>query len=421
MIALHQARRHDAHHTLVPPRSAQHEKRRQHFQALHLSDGLFEDQSLHILTFAVQLVQSRSDGRPFILVVGEQQAQRRRRVAQAAGGIEARRDAEGDRSGIDGTTAPRDLAEGPQSRPRPDGEKLQPLSHIQAVLAPEWGQIGYGPYGHQIEEGFERLGDGVRGRGRQAYVKGMKDLEGQAHATQVVVGISPPHLVYEGAVRQLCSRLMVVDDDHIQAQVPSQSNLVGVVDPAVHGHEKGESSGGDALDGSSRESESFSEAAGQIRLCVHAEGTESQDHQCRCCDTICIVVAVYDYPVALFDRHRQPIDHTLHVCEQERVGYRDRALEKGSSLRRVDETPPGKDGGHRERQGQIPSQPLRGRPGVGSHLPGDILRFSHVVNYSSRPGWVRRPPPRTDVTSARPSAVTHIARRWSIVRDDQSG
>lgn len=264
---------------------------------------------------AVQFVELSGYRVRFRLAVREQKAERDRRVGQPAGGVQSRSQAEGDSSRIDRSRAARHLRQGPQTGPGADGDQFEALSHIVPILASQSGEVRDGADRHQVQQFVQRRRQVVYGSRSSAHMKSVHDLESETDAAQVAVRIGPHGRMDEMAVWEDRTRLMMVDDHHLQAQVPGQGHLIRVVDAAVDGHEHRRLAGGDGLHRGPREPVPFFEAAGEVPLGFQAQAAQSQDHESGGRHPVGIVVAVDHDAAAPVDGLRYHLHRLVHVPE----------------------------------------------------------------------------------------------------------
>ncbi len=266
VVALDEPGGDDAHHPLVPVLAGEDDDRRRWTGALDALDSLLEDLSLHVLARAVQLVKLLGQRGRLLFVFGEQQAQRRRRIGQPAGRVQTGSQAVGDGSRVGGAGAAGYPGESPQTDALPDGDELEALANVVAVLTRQRGQIGDGTDGDQVEQTFELFRQPVGCSPPPPDVKPMQHLERQADAAEGPVRVLARHLVDEMTIGEDGPRLMVIDHHDVQTALPCERDFVRVVDTAVHGDEQTRSTRRDGLDRHSGEAVSFLEPAGQIPI-----------------------------------------------------------------------------------------------------------------------------------------------------------
>ncbi len=188
-VTVDEARGDDADHALVPALARGHEHAvaaLERAAALDLGGGGAQDRVLDPLALAVALLDLLGQRLGLVARGREQQVERERGVAEAAGGVDARREAEAE---IGRAHARRIDARArhqrAQARPIGLGEAPHPAAHERAVLVGERHDVGDRGERDEIGELVERR----RQRGRVAAVTArperLRELEHDARAAQV--------------------------------------------------------------------------------------------------------------------------------------------------------------------------------------------------------------------------------------------
>jgi hypothetical protein len=126
-------------------------------------------------------------------------------------------------------------------------------------------------------------------------------------------------LVYQMTVRKAWSRLMMVDDHHLQARLPGESHLVRVIHPAIHRDKNTCPARGYGLYGRAREPISLFEAAGQIPVDVCSELAKSQQQQSSGGDAVGVIVSVHHDLSPCVQSGKEGAHDGAHVGEEEGV------------------------------------------------------------------------------------------------------
>ena len=183
MVTLLEARGGDADDAGVPARGADHDSgvARGIERARELRLGLLEDVFLDGAAFAVLRVEAGGDGVGAHGVVGEEQLQRVLRGAEAAGGVQARAEAEADIRRTERRAQSAHFDERAQPDPARLRELEEPAFHERPVFLHEWHEVGHGAARHVVEMRAQ-----LEVRERAAFEQGMGGFENEAHAAEVV-------------------------------------------------------------------------------------------------------------------------------------------------------------------------------------------------------------------------------------------
>ena len=273
-----------------------------------LRNRFAEDPLLDLLALAVQLLQPRREPRRFLAIVGEQQLERRRRMAEPSGRVDPRREPEPDRAGVDDRGIDvRRAHQRLQTGLLRSRERAQAGARKRAVLVEERHDVG--DRGERDE--VEVLVDVCPKRAEQ--------LVGDAGAAELREGIARRARRDDRAVRKRLAGTVVVGHDHVEAERLRARDLLDRGDPAVDGQDERAALLGEPLDRLTGEPVALVETAREMPVDVRPELAERR-HRERCrADPVDVVVAVDADPLARRDRCSDPVACGRGVAEQLRV------------------------------------------------------------------------------------------------------
>src|SRR5581483_10375729 len=282
---------------------------------------LAEDPLLDRLALAVQLLELVGDAARLVLVLGEQELERSGRSAEAAGGVDARREPEADGALVDGRWIDASRAhQRAQARPRRRREPAQAGERERAVLVDERDDVGDRRQRDEVELPREALLVAAEQR--------LGELVDDAGTAELRERVLRRPRRDDGAVRQRVAGAVVVGDDHVEPRGPRLAHLVDRRDPAVDGDDEAAALGRQARERLAGDAVALLEAARQVPVDLGAELAEGQDGERGRADAVDVVVAVDADPGAGGDRRTDPLARLAHVAEQERIVARRFAREE---------------------------------------------------------------------------------------------
>ena len=182
--------------------------------------------TLQGLAGPVGLLQQSGDVFRFRAVRGQEQVDAEFRVSQAAGGVQARREAEGDVVGGDGSVEAGGGDQGFQAWPGRFTDPAEAFTDDDPVLVPQGNDIRHGRQGGKIQALLHACHT----------LEGLADLERHAGAAQVREGIIPQQRVHDHVRFGNDFRgLVMVGDDHREAELLREGDLLHIGNAAVHG------------------------------------------------------------------------------------------------------------------------------------------------------------------------------------------
>jgi hypothetical protein len=290
--ALDQVARDEAHHARMPTRIGDHDGRR---GGVDLRQGALEHGVLDALAFAVVLVEAGRDLARTRLRGRRQELEAQIGLAEPPGGVEARRQAEGDVACGGCVGEPSERQRRAHARPGGGAHPLEAHLDQRAVLPQQRRHVG---------DRADRGEVGVRQRvvEAEATMDGPQQVVGDAGARQLgqpATGGRRPSGVHDQAVGQTFARRVVVADDDLDTGRLQRLDLGQVADAAVDGEQQvgpgrvlGHAVGMDAV--------AVAEAVRDERRDLRAQRAEAQGEHGRPGDPVGVVVAVdADAPAAL--------------------------------------------------------------------------------------------------------------------------
>ena len=220
--ALGDARRDDAYDALVPGRRRQDERRRR--RVGDHSATAAEDGGLDGLTLLVELVEAQRHGQRRLAIGAAQQFERQRRILEAAGGVEPRRQAKADGAGV----------EPPGRRPRPPGGPPARGAANCAAGPARWGEhavlvderhyVGDGADGDHVAErpqGQRHLDGASPG----FFEEGVRKLEGDPDPGKLRARVAGQFRGDDDAVGRRALHLVMIGDDDVHAELAGRAPL----------------------------------------------------------------------------------------------------------------------------------------------------------------------------------------------------
>ena len=230
-----------------------------------------------LLALAVQRIELLRELAAAVLVARHQQFERELRVGDAAGGVEARAEPVadvlgGERDGVDA----RDLHQRAQAGAARARDRGQAGAHEAAVLVDERRHVADGAERGDIEVGVgvERAAAGVVQRGARRGTRGRPSRARagrRARAEQLRVD-------ERVRVGQHGRHGVVVEDDHVHAELARARDLVDRAGAAVGGDEQRRAVAVQRFDGGDVQAVALAEAVGHVR---HRRGAERRERLAR--------------------------------------------------------------------------------------------------------------------------------------------
>ena len=291
-MALDEPRRDDADDSRVPSLPGDHQRCRVKLGGAGRV-GREEDALLGLATVAVEVVELLGDLGGALAVVGQHQLEGGVGAAEAAGGVDARSQAEARALGIHvGRVERRDAHQRPQARPLGAGQLGQPLPGDATVLAPQRHHVAHRRQAREVE-----ILLGVPPSRRSA--QRLRQLEHHTGRAQLRRGLRAQPGMDDRAVGQPLGGAMVIGDHHLQPEPPGRRHLVHGGDPAVHGDQQAGSGARELAHRALREPVPLV-ATGQPPDRVGAERAQGADHHRRGADPVHVVVPEHRHPRAGF-------------------------------------------------------------------------------------------------------------------------
>ena len=344
-------------------------------RSLRQLDRLVQDALVERLAARVQRLELAGDAGRLLRVVGEEQAQAVPRVADAAGGVEPRRQNEPHVPGPQRPPRePGGLDQGAQPRPARLGQHLQAVAHENAVLAHERHDVRHGRERHVVQEVERHVGRQPEGRHQR-----LGELEGDPRAAQVLVlggAVGAPRIEHGRGRGEGLAGEVVVGHDHLASRGARRAHRLQRRDAAVAGDDEARAYALRLREARGAEVVAVAQPVGHERVHRGARAPEHPREQRRPALAIHVIVAVHEDrdPAAHGGRHQR--DGRAHVRPGERVAQ---ALELGPQERLSDlrggEATLHQDGRERlgdaeiggERRDELRVRPVRERPAGGDH------------------------------------------------------
>ena len=295
-------------------------------------------------------------------------------AVEAAGGVEARGEAEADRALVDaaGVDA-RDVHQRLQAGLAGAGEPAQARAHEPAVLARERDDVGDGGERDQVEVLVGRVGVLPRA-GQQR----LGELVGDAGRAQVGARVAAEPRVHDRGVgqRAVGARRVVVGDHHLHPGRARGGDLGDRRDRAVDGDQQVGAARGEPLDGGGGEPVAVVDAARQVPVDVGAQRAQRAHEDRGRGDAVDVVVAVDGDARAPADVAEDDPGRLAQPAERlERM--RLLGVEEAPRGGRIAQPAPHEHLREHVRDAQLAAQPLRG----GEVVRGDLeagVRAAHA-------------------------------------------
>ena len=304
-------------------------------------------------------------------------------MAEAPRRVEARREPEADRAGVEGCRVDaRDLHQRPQAgllRPR---ERPQPGDREPPVLVDERDDVGDRRDRDEIEVPLQRLRAGAEQR--------LAELVDDAGAAELPERIRRLAVrADQRAVGQVLPGPVMVGDDDLEPAGPCGGDLVDRGDAAVDRQDEAASLVGKPLERRLAHAVALVEAARQVPFRVGAELAQDQDRERGRRDAVGVVIAVDADPAAVRDRGADRRARGFHVAECEGIVLRQRALEKRPRPGRVAVAAAGEHDGGRRGDAELRREPLNGLTAAVLDSPAAVVhRAVHATEAPGRIGGV---------------------------------
>ena len=247
--------------------------------------------------------------------LGEQQVQRRARVAEPAGRVDPRREAEPHLPGVDRRRVD----------PRHAHQRLQP-GLLRARERAQAGDRERAVLAHQrYHVGDRRERDEVDVPAQDVCVRPeqcLPELVRDAGPAQFAKRIRRRARGDDRAVRQLLGRPVMVGDDHVQAELARAADLLDRGDPAVDGEHEPAAFIRETFERAAVDAVALVEPARQVPFHLRTELAQDEDGEHRGADAVDVVVAVHADSLPRRHGGANACDRNLHVAEQERIVQR---------------------------------------------------------------------------------------------------
>ena len=333
---------------------------------LDLVEGGAQDALLDGLALTVQLLELEGEPPRVVGVLGEQQLECGLRPAEAARGVDARRQAEADRTLVAGCRV--DACDGHQrAEPRPLRlrETPEPGEGQRPALVDERDDVGDGRERDDIEVAVE---EGVA-RPEERLCE-LPDDGSPAEALERIVALERGH---DGAVGKGLAGPVVVGDHDLEAEVTCSRHLLDRGDPAIHGENELNAFTSQTRQRLAGQSVSLLEARGQVPRRVSAELAEQEDGQCGGADPVGVVVAVDADAGAARDSGPDCGDGLPRVAERVRIVSRQGPLEEGAGGCGIGVAAPDEHRRRRPAEAELGREQARLLSVGGRKLPGGVL------------------------------------------------
>jgi hypothetical protein len=289
---------------------------------LGLGDGLDEHALLDLAAVGVGLVEVRGERAGLGEARGAEELEADGGVVEAAGGVDAGAEMEADLAGAHGPFGLEvsDFLEGADAGALGVGERVEAVANEDAVGSGEGDDVADGGERDEVHERLERgLAAGVEpAEGAKRAPERHHEVEGDAGGAQGLGGVLAAGLVGiedgDGG-RQRGGNGVVVDDDHVHAELAGACDLGDAGDAAVERDEEPGPLAGDALDGAGVESVPLVDAVRNVGLRWSADGVEEEGEERGGADAVDVVVAVEGDLLSLDDGAGEPLHgggHALH-------------------------------------------------------------------------------------------------------------
>ena len=248
-------------------------------------------------------------------IVREQQLRRGADLPESARGVQPRRERKADVRRRDALAAETRLVQKRAQTGARVGFKLfEPALYDIAVFAHE---------GHHVRDRADRDKVGVAAQNAlRVALQRAEQLERHADAREIVVRIVAVRALVvhdRNGVRQRFLTLVVVRDDHVDAELPRPRRLVHGRDAAVHRDDERHARGGKLFNRGGVHAVALRQPVGDIERAVRPAGAEIVRQHAGARDAVDVIVAVDRDLFALRDGAREPPHRLRHVRQQQRV------------------------------------------------------------------------------------------------------
>ena len=312
-----QAGGNDTHHALVPVLTGEDQcVAVLGAKALDLADGIGADVLLHRLALPVQI--TKGDGQFFRLrgVVSFQKVCGKVRLSHAARRIDTGREDKADLNGGNGLSQkPRLFQQGMDAHKVRMGQGVQTAGDDGAVLPLHTHHIGH------CADGSQGAIPGKEGTLPAFAAQGQHQLEGNAHAGQVLEGIGtirPMGVHHSHGVRKAFLTLVMVGNDHIHPQGVGKGHLLVSGDAAVHGDHQACSLLPQGLDSLAGKAVAIFNAAGDIAQALYAAAFEIVHQKDGRGDAVHIIVAKDGNGLSPGNGQLDALHGLVHILHQHR-------------------------------------------------------------------------------------------------------
>ena len=312
VVALDEPRSHDPDHAFVPVFSPDDIRAPTSLRlgpVFDLCDRRAKDLVLDRLPVAVQLLETIGEKARLVGVFGQEQLERRARMAEPARGVDAGREPEPDLAGVDCRRIDaRDLHQGAQAELLRAGERSEPGNRQRPVLAHERHDVGDRRKRDEVEVTSQKVGLWPE--------QGLAELVDDARAAKLrerVVGRASRD---DRTVRQLVARPVVIGDDDVETEFARPAHFLDRGDAAVDREDEPATFRGQSFERLAADAVALVEAARQMPLDVGSELAQDEHREDGCADPVDVVVAVDADPLAGRDCRVDRLDRRVHGAEQ---------------------------------------------------------------------------------------------------------
>ena len=288
--------------------------------------GLGERRDLDLLPRAVQAVELGGDLARFVLVARGQQPDAKRRVADAAAGVDARADDEAEVIGARRPVGAGDVEQGGEAGPPALAHRRQSARDEGAVEADERHDVGDRRQRDEVEPG-EEIGRGaaveeaaVAQRAVQRDEAHVDDAGGaeMAKSREVVLAVR----VDDGeCVGQALRRLVMVEDDDVEAEPACFGDRLVADRAAIDRDDEARAARGEGGHRLAVRTITFGDAIGNVDDRFAAAGLEIFAEQRRAAGAVDVVVGEDRDSLRAPHRVGEPRRRLLHVGSDKRIGH----------------------------------------------------------------------------------------------------
>ena len=234
---------------------------------------------------------------------------------------------EADLAGADGSLGLEvgDFLQGADAGALGVSERVEAVANEDAIGAGEGDDVADGGKRDEVHEGLERrLAAGVEpAEGAKRAPERHDEVEGDAGGAEGLGGVLAAGLVGiedGGGGRERVGDGVVVDDDHVHAELAGACDLGHAGDAAVERDEEAGALAGDAFDGAEVEPVALVDAVRDVGPGWSADGVEEEGEKRGGADAVDVVVAVEGDLLCLDDGAGEPLDGRGHALHPEGVG-----------------------------------------------------------------------------------------------------